>query len=67
MSCWTRGSGASSRTGRRLLSLLVLRLEQWLTRPACRPKQFAKNSLEDDEDDSNVGKLPPSESEDEEA
>ncbi|KPM45419.1 hypothetical protein AK830_g1163 [Neonectria ditissima] len=38
------------------------------TNPRARPQEFSKNTfnLNDSEDDSNVGKMPPSESEDEE-
>lgn len=30
-----------------------------------RPKQFPKNTYDEDDDESNVGKMPPSDSEDE--
>jgi probable RNA-binding protein EIF1AD len=42
---------------------LTLWLRFWLTGP-CRPKKFVKNTYGEDEDsDSNVGKMPPSDSE----
>lgn len=64
MLCGTRSSGANRPIGEEFLQANI---EHGLTDGGFRPKEFTKNTydLSDSEDDSNVGKMPPSDSEDE--